>query len=393
MSTQRSTPAARFVAAGLAAAAIAIVALAGLALAEVDREGRLHRDVIARLEAIDTGDTLRGNLVDLGHAARIAALTETDDAAQRVEQLAEDIETGLAQSGEHPLADGTDGARWNEFVQGARLAVMHARSVVTLRKERGPTPADAAARDAEQVAVQNAAALDALLDAESAQINRRSLAQIHVGNTLRIYVGVALVLAIFLLVTVFALYRAALRRERAAMARIEHMAHFDTVTGLPNRALLADRLAQEVARAHRGERPFAVLLLDLDGFKAVNDTWGHAAGDRALQLVAQRCGDVMRASDTVGRLGGDEFLALLPETTLEGANHVAEKLRSALAEPYVLGDAIARMTASVGLAMFPAHGNEPETLQRAADAALYDAKREGKDRVKVASRAAARAAA
>ena len=389
----RGTPAARVVAAGLVAVALAIAVLAALAFVEFDREGRLHRDVIARLESIDVGDTLRGNLVDLGHATRIAALTDTEESHRRVEQLAEDIETGLVQVGERPLADIPEATQWKDFVQSARLAVMHARSVVSLRKARGRTAADAAALEVEQVAVQSAATLDALLDAEAAQINRRSLAQIRVGDTLRIYVAVSLVLAMALLATIFALYRAAVRRERAAIARIEHMAHYDTVTGLPNRALLADRLAQEVARAHRGERPFAVLLFDLDGFKEVNDTWGHAAGDRALQIVADRCRELMRASDTVGRLGGDEFLVLLPETTLEGAHHVAEKLRASLAEPYPLGDAIGRMTASVGLAMFPAHGSEPETLQRAADAALYEAKREGKDRVKVASRAPARAAA
>ena len=389
----RGTPAARVVAAGLVAVAVALVVLAALAFVEVDREGRLHRDVIERLEAIDVGDALRGNLVDLGHAARIAALTDTEDARRRVEQLSEDIETGLAQVAERPAADAASAVQWNDFQQSARLAVMHARSVVASRKTGGRGAADTAAREAEQVAVQGAATLDALLDAEAAQINHRSLAQIHVGNTLRIYVVVALMLALGLLVTIFALYRAAVRRERAAIARIEHMAHYDTVTALPNRALLADRLAQEVARSHRGERPFAVLLFDLDGFKAVNDTWGHAAGDRALQIVADRCRELMRASDTVGRLGGDEFMALLPETTLEGAGHVADKLRASLAEPYPLGDAIGRMTASVGLAMFPAHANEPEALQRAADAALYDAKREGKDRVKIATRAPARAAA
>jgi diguanylate cyclase (GGDEF)-like protein len=252
---------------------------------------------------------------------------------------------------------------------------------------------DAAATEAERVASESAASLDQLLDARSAQINHKSLAQIHVGNTVRGYVAVALVLAMALLATVFGLYRAALARERRAMARIERMAHFDAVTGLPNRALLADRLAQEVARAHRSEQPFAVLALDLDGFKAVNDTWGHPAGDQALQLVAERCRKLMRASDTVGRLGGDEFLALLPETTTEGALNAAEKLRESLAEPYVIGSALARMSASIGIAVFPAHGSDAEALQRAADAALYEAKREGKNRVKVGTRAPARAAA
>jgi diguanylate cyclase len=158
---------------------------------------------------------------------------------------------------------------------------------------------------------------------------------------------------------------------------------------LERRALLGDRLVQEVARAHRSERPFALLSFDLDGFKAVNDTWGHAAGDAALALVAARARAAVRASDTVGRQGGDEFLALLPETALDGAQHVAEKLRASLAQPYPLEAGTAAMSASIGLALFPDHGSDADALQRAADAALYEAKREGKNRVKVARRAAA----
>jgi diguanylate cyclase (GGDEF)-like protein len=162
------------------------------------------------------------------------------------------------------------------------------------------------------------------------------------------------------------------------------------VTGLPNRALLSDRMAQETARARRGSSHFAVLLFDLDGFKKVNDTWGHAAGDRVLTLVGERARKCMRASDTVGRLGGDEFLAVLPETTLQGALGVAEKLREALYRPYPVDKAggpektTAQLSASIGVSLFPDHGLDPEALQRAADAALYRAKREGRNRTEVA---------
>ena len=357
----------------------------------MDREGRLHRDVIARLEAIDAGDAVRANLVQLGHAARIAALTDTPESRENVERLAEDIETGLAAMASNTASGLPAEARaWAEFLQSARIALLHARSVTGTRSAQGGAAADGTAREAERVANDSAKSLEVLLDGEAALINRKSLAQIRVGDTVRLYVAIALIGAAVLLATVFALYRAALRRERAALARIEHMAHFDTVTGLPNRALVTDRLEQELARAHRSERPFAVLLFDLDGFKAVNDTWGHATGDRALRIVAERCNLLKRASDTVGRLGGDEFLVVLPETTLEGAEKVAEKLRASLAEPYALGATIARMSGSIGIAAFPSHGRDAEELQRAADAALYDAKREGKNRIKVASRAPAR---
>jgi diguanylate cyclase (GGDEF)-like protein len=157
------------------------------------------------------------------------------------------------------------------------------------------------------------------------------------------------------------------------------------LTGLPNRALLIDRLNQESARAKRGARPFAVLMFDLVGFKKVNDTWGHGAGDQVLRQVGTRARACVRASDTVGRLGGDEFLAILPETTLEGAQGVAEKLRAALREPYeVAKETTANVGASVGIAVFPQHGTDAEDLQRAADGALYHSKREGKNRISVA---------
>jgi diguanylate cyclase (GGDEF)-like protein len=182
----------------------------------------------------------------------------------------------------------------------------------------------------------------------------------------------------------FAVLRRVQRRERDAQKRIEWLAHFDLITALPNRALLSDRLAQETARARRNGSHFAVLLFDLDGFKGVNDTWGHAAGDQVLAAVADRTRKVMRASDTVGRLGGDEFLAILPETGEQGAVEVADKLRDVLQAPYAIGNMQARIGASVGVALFPVHGDDAESLQRAADGALYAAKREGRNRTRVA---------
>jgi diguanylate cyclase (GGDEF)-like protein len=283
-------------------------------------------------------------------------------------------------------------AAFQPTAQAARIAVLNARSIRDTRNNRGHATADAAALEAETMAREAAAALERILDSNAALINRQALAQLRTGEALRRYVMGALVGSIVMLGVLYLQYRGARRRERAALERIRQLAHYDPVTGLPNRALLADRLALEVARAHRSERPFALLSFDLDGFKAVNDTWGHAAGDAALAIVAARAREAVRNSDTVGRHGGDEFLALLPETALDGAQRVAEKLRLALAQPYAVGDGKATMSASIGLALFPDHGSDAEALQRAADAALYEAKREGKDRVKVARRAAAVAA-
>jgi diguanylate cyclase (GGDEF)-like protein len=128
-------------------------------------------------------------------------------------------------------------------------------------------------------------------------------------------------------------------------------------------------------------------MFDLDGFKEVNDRWGHAAGDRVLGQVGARARQGVRASDTVGRLGGDEFMAILPEASLAGALAVAEKLLESLALPYALERAEARVSASIGVSVFPEDGADGESLQRAADAALYVAKRDGKNRVRAASSA------
>jgi len=206
---------------------------------------------------------------------------------------------------------------------------------------------------------------------------------------LRTYVSWLLAGSAVVLVGLFGFYRWAKTRERAAARRIEHLAHYDPLTDLPNRTLLADLLEREVARARRSERGFALLMFDLDGFKLVNDTWGHAAGDKLLAMVADRARGCMRASDMVGRLGGDEFLAILPEATHEGALQVAEKLREAMSAPYPLGRHTATLGASVGVSYFGEHGDDAESLQRSADMALYEAKRRGKNRVLEAAPAVA----
>ncbi|HUP28546.1 MAG TPA: diguanylate cyclase [Usitatibacter sp.] len=383
-----ASTAGRVAAGGLILAAITIVALAYLVIAELDRESTLQEAVIQQIESADRVDALRDALSRLGPAARIAALSGTSEALREVESLADEIEAGLAILAARAPLDAPS-AGFEPTAQAARLAILNARSTGEIRNMRGSAAADAAAREAETTAREATLALDRILDSGSARINKQAVARIRSGASLRRSVTWALAGSIAMLCVLYVLYRNARRRERAALARIEHMAHYDATTGLPNRALLADRLAQEVSRAHRSERAFALVSFDLDGFKAVNDTWGHAAGDAALKLVAARARDAVRASDTVGRQGGDEFLAILPETALDGALHVAEKLRAALAEPYPVGNALARMSASIGIALFPGHGSDAAALQRAADAALYEAKREGRNRVKVATRAAA----
>ena len=151
----------------------------------------------------------------------------------------------------------------------------------------------------------------------------------------------------------------------------------DALTGLPNRLLLADRTDRAVALACRQQRSAALLLLDLDRFKEVNDTLGHQYGDRLLVAVAQRLDGVLRASDTVARLGGDEFAVLLPDLPrAEAAEQVARKVLDALSTSFPLGDTLLDVEASIGIAIAPDHGLDAETLLRHADVAMYQAKAE-----------------
>ena len=375
---------ARLAGAGLLMAAVTIGVLGFVTLSELDREASLHRAVLAAQSVKDSLDNLRTHLNELRAASRLGALTGDSEAFVDIERRAGEVETELVFLAERASAD-SPLPSFESLAPAARLLVVHARSIAAARSTRGSITAGALVREAEKVESEAIRALDRSDAAVTARINERTTAQLELSERLRRYVTWLVFGSVVGLGGLFMAYRRVQTRERAAQSRIERLAHFDMLTGLPNRALLIDRLNQESSRAKRGARPFAVLMFDLDGFKKVNDTWGHAAGDQLLRQVGTRSRACVRASDTVGRLGGDEFLALLPETTLDGAREVAEKLRMALREPYDLGKGTtATVGASVGIAVFPQHGTDAEDLQRAADGALYHSKREGKNRISVA---------
>jgi len=161
------------------------------------------------------------------------------------------------------------------------------------------------------------------------------------------------------------------RRE----AQVRDFAYHDELTGLPNRRLLLDRLNQAVAQAARQHKQVVLLLVDLDGFKSVNDRLGHAGGDKLLQAVARRLTVGIRGADTACRYGGDEFLIMLPEVDNAGmAAAVWRKLKLALGEPYIIDGYQVRLTTSMGGVVYPTDGQTEEELIRRADGALYRAK-------------------
>ncbi len=166
---------------------------------------------------------------------------------------------------------------------------------------------------------------------------------------------------------------------------VRHLAYHDSLTGLPNRLLLQDRVETALVAAHRGKRRAALLMLDLDGFKEVNDTFGHAVGDLLLKEVAGRLRNAVRESDTVARLGGDEFVVFLPEIDKEKAAFmVAEKILASFGSEFLVEDRVIRSSTSIGIAIFPEDGRDGRSLLRNADEAMYRAKEGGRNRVEVA---------
>ena len=169
----------------------------------------------------------------------------------------------------------------------------------------------------------------------------------------------------------------ALELEHAA--RIQYLAHFDMLTGLPNRTELNDHSNIAFSHAKRSHENLAIMFLDLDYFKDINDTLGHSVGDALLITLSARIKLALREEDTVSRLGGDEFIFLLPGANATGAAQVAQKMLDHISEPYQIGLHELSITASIGIAIYPDDGNDREMLSKNADVAMYRAKNEGRN--------------
>ncbi len=172
--------------------------------------------------------------------------------------------------------------------------------------------------------------------------------------------------------------------RKLAEAKIYHQANYDGLTDLPNRFLFNENLRRAIALAKREQYPLALLFLDLDGFKWVNDNLGHAAGDEVLRQVSRRISQAIRESDSAARLGGDEFTVILSRVNdQDGAIQSALKLLHSISQPYELtqGGIVDKISVSIGIACYPIHGQEAEKLLRAADKAMYIAKERGKNQI------------
>ncbi len=167
--------------------------------------------------------------------------------------------------------------------------------------------------------------------------------------------------------------------RKIAQERIQQLAHYDVLTGLPNRVLFSDRLEQAIIAAQRNHSKIALLFLDIDRFKQINDTLGHGVGDRLLQNVGQRLLSCVREQDTVSRQGGDEFILVLSDAGCAGAEVVAQKVLQSILQPYSIEEHDLRITASIGIAVYPDHAKDSESLIKYADVAMYQAKENGRN--------------
>jgi diguanylate cyclase (GGDEF)-like protein len=174
------------------------------------------------------------------------------------------------------------------------------------------------------------------------------------------------------------------KKIEKAKLKMTHLAQHDVLTGLPNRLLLNDRLSQMITLADRQNKLFAVMFLDLDGFKQINDSHGHLVGDQVLKIAAKRLTDCVRHSDTVCRQGGDEFVILIteieqPEYAIRGIKQTVKKILLALAKTYIVGDIKIQSSVSIGVSLYPANGLDAQTLIHNADTAMYRAKESKRD--------------
>jgi diguanylate cyclase (GGDEF)-like protein/PAS domain S-box-containing protein len=168
-------------------------------------------------------------------------------------------------------------------------------------------------------------------------------------------------------------------QRKANEDRIRQMAHYDALTGLPNRVLLHDRATQAIQSSHRSGQTMALVFIDLDHFKHVNDSLGHPVGDRLLKLLASRLKSALREQDTLSRVGGDEFVVVLPETDANGAAHVANKVLQLALAPLQVDQHELTVTWSMGIAIYPFDGADFDALSKCADTAMYRAKRDGRN--------------
>ena len=371
----------------LAALLFAVVAIAAVStVAVVSAESLIltNEKILRALRIISSLESIRFNVLalDIGENGFIA--TGNEQGRERYRSAAKEIEGELAY---------LSGKRDEYAGLAERLVVLNAiaQQYINGRLVGREAPA-VPGSDTAQAKVRNPAAdqwQEKLLSATHQLLARSrqqqdglEADQVLYGDKVRRLILALISSSAFILIFLYGTLRRLNKEQRAAQARIAHQATHDSLTDLFNRPAVMEHIS---VRLRDGESEaalggFALLLLDLDGFKAVNDSLGHDAGDKLLKEVARRARMELRDSDYIARLGGDEFLIVIPQASDQAtAGRVAQKLIGAISEPYSLGADRAKVTASVGVSLFPRDAREREALMKCADLALYQAKHVGRN--------------
>ena len=348
-------------------------------------------DVVARAhETIGALEAVTGAVADAEAASRGYALTDAPAYRQEWDQAGRQLDHHLAAVASL-IGDAPE--------RGAELAALRMllsqrqsldRDLIELRVTQGPGAVRAfvLAGDQTRLHQQIRQRIDSMQQRERTALEERLALTDRGTGFAMLSVGFGAVLSILTTCVAMILFRLDYNGSRAARAALQaanaslgERAHQDPLTGLPNRLLLMSRLEHSLTRARRERALCAVLFLDLDRFKAVNDTHGHAAGDTLLKQVAERLALRLRDVDTLARLGGDEFVVVLENiSSRAAAGEVAQSIIERLNQPFELGGGIvARIGASIGVALFPTHASDPGELLVRADTALYRAKHGGRN--------------
>lgn len=344
---------------------------------------RSAREVAAAARVLGTISDIGRSALDAESTARAYIVTGEAQILKRYLRLLPEIDQNIAAFRRMTERDVGQQARASRVEAQIKDRFEYLTSVLRARETQGFEAAQRMAAQGRGRAGMNV--IRATLASMETEINRaaeaRRAEEESITRLLNALVAAMVVVGALILAWITHQTRRALRLLRESEERVRHLAHHDALTGLPNRRLLNDRLARMIASAKRSDGHFAVLFLDLDGFKAVNDTLGHDAGDELLRQASARLQRIGRAEDTLARLGGDEFvMALRVVSAAQDAAVVAQKVLDTLALPFTVSATQVRISASIGIAIYPEDAGAPEPLITAADDALYLAKRAGRNR-------------
>lgn len=370
--------------AALVFAVVAIAAVSTVAVVSAESLIATNERILAAQRVISSLEAIRQNALALNIGEQNYIITGSERDLGPYRSGAVEIEAELAYLAGKQQENAALALRFAELDSVARQFIASERRIVEARKSQGFAAAQAMVRAhlGDEIQDRLLSLTHQVLVSSRRQLDNLEADQVVYGDKVRRLILALISSSAFILVFLYGTLRRLNREQRAAQARIAHQATHDSLTNLHNRPAVIDHISARLANADNEAAlgGFALLLLDLDGFKEVNDSLGHDAGDMLLKEVARRAKLVLRAADYVSRLGGDEFLIVIPQVSDEGtAERVAEKLIFSIAEPYQFGNHRIAVTASIGISMFPRDARDRETLMKCADIALYEAKNAGRN--------------